>query len=139
MELVFIIGLKPIGQYAHAGSNPVNRTQGVIMKYLFPLIIFLIPSITLGGVDELRQAIDYEMQKVRYVAPIQEKTDRGNTVRMLSKFNKVGFQPVISLLPRGASFSVGPVVISADRRYVRIGIAPVFSNIGRVDTFNFGR
>ena len=50
----------------------------------------------------------------------------------------VGFQPVITNLPEGAQF-FSTAVISADRRYVRISPFPFFSQIGQVDTFNFGQ
>jgi hypothetical protein len=49
----------------------------------------------------------------------------------------VGFQPVIIALPSGANFSATGV-ISADRRYVRITVLPLFSQIGQVTTFNIG-
>jgi len=48
----------------------------------------------------------------------------------------VGFQPIIQVLPEGTMLSVSGVV-SADRRYVRIGVAPIFSTIGDVQTFTF--
>ena len=48
----------------------------------------------------------------------------------------VGFAPVVTWLPEGASLGVSAVV-SPDRRYVRIGAAPFFSRVERVDTFNF--
>lgn len=48
----------------------------------------------------------------------------------------VGYQPVIITLPQGASMSA-TAVISADRRYVRISAAPLFSQITQVQTFNF--
>ncbi|MEN6452366.1 MAG: hypothetical protein ABFC96_17900, partial [Thermoguttaceae bacterium] len=47
----------------------------------------------------------------------------------------VGYQPVITILPEGASMSA-LAVVSADRRYVRITAAPMFSGIAKVDTFN---
>jgi hypothetical protein len=52
----------------------------------------------------------------------------------------VGYQPQITTLPEGAQMNGVTAVISADRRYVRIGIPQnglVFSNIGPVNTFNF--
>ena len=49
----------------------------------------------------------------------------------------VGFQPVIIALPSGANFAATGV-ISADRRYVRITVLPLFSQIGQVTTFNIG-
>jgi hypothetical protein len=48
----------------------------------------------------------------------------------------VGYQPVITTLPEGASLSVSGVV-SADRRYVRINPSPFFTGIGEIFTFNF--
>jgi hypothetical protein len=48
----------------------------------------------------------------------------------------VGFQPIIEVLPEGTMLAVSGVV-SADRRYVRIGVAPIFSTIGDVQTFTF--
>ena len=47
-----------------------------------------------------------------------------------------GYQPIIQVLPEGVQMgAIG--VISADRRYVRISIAPTFSTIGDVQTFTF--
>lgn len=49
----------------------------------------------------------------------------------------IGFQPIITPVPSGASLTVTPVV-SADRRYVRLGLTPVFTSLRGVDTFSFG-
>jgi hypothetical protein len=48
----------------------------------------------------------------------------------------VGFQPIIQVLPEGTMMQVLGVV-SADRRYVRVAVAPIFSTIGDVQTFTF--
>ncbi len=48
----------------------------------------------------------------------------------------IGYQSVIQLIPQGASLSAAAVV-SADRRYVRIGVVPLFSTITDVFTFTF--
>ena len=48
----------------------------------------------------------------------------------------VGYRPVITLLPEGASF-MSSAVISADRRYVRVTPMPFFSLIGEVSTFTY--
>ncbi len=47
----------------------------------------------------------------------------------------VGYQPVVTVIPEGMVFSAAGVV-SADRRYVRIGLSPNFNGIGEVFTFN---
>jgi hypothetical protein len=49
----------------------------------------------------------------------------------------VGYRPVISTLPTGATLTVGSAVISADRRYVRVSPSPFFSQVTEVNTFNF--
>lgn len=48
----------------------------------------------------------------------------------------VGYMPVIWTLKPGATYGATGVV-SADRRYVRISVAPSFSSIKSVKTFNF--
>ncbi len=50
--------------------------------------------------------------------------------------NGVGYRPVVTWLPEGASLGVGAVV-SPDRRYVRINAQPFFSSVGPVQTFQF--
>ncbi|MFO1094130.1 MAG: hypothetical protein U0992_12585 [Planctomycetaceae bacterium] len=48
----------------------------------------------------------------------------------------VGFQPIIEVIPEGAQSTAGAVV-SADRRYVRLSMAPLFSNVIDVIPFSF--
>ncbi|HUY89509.1 MAG TPA: hypothetical protein VMV10_23810, partial [Pirellulales bacterium] len=48
----------------------------------------------------------------------------------------VGYQPVITSLPKGAMMSTS-AVISADRRYVRVSPFPFFSGVTEVNTFNY--
>jgi len=48
----------------------------------------------------------------------------------------VGFRPIVTWLPTGTNFTASAVV-SPDRRYVRMSLAPFFSSIPRVDTFNY--
>ncbi len=50
---------------------------------------------------------------------------------------QVGFRPVVSLLPSGATMSVN-AVISANRKFVRITALPFFSDIGDVTEFVVG-
>ena len=50
--------------------------------------------------------------------------------------HRVGYAPVLSVLPSGTHMTAGAVV-SPDRRHVRINVMALFSSIGPVDTFNF--
>jgi hypothetical protein len=52
------------------------------------------------------------------------------------KNGAVGYHPIISILPEGNSMTAG-VVVSPDRRYVRVGISTYQMGIGAVHTFNF--
>ena len=51
--------------------------------------------------------------------------------------NNVGYMPVIAWFPNGIILNVGPIAVSSDRRYIRIGINMGFSQITEVNTFNF--
>ena len=51
-------------------------------------------------------------------------------------FFSTGFQPVIAVIPEGITLNV-TAVVSADRRFVRLTVAPLFSNITDVFTFSF--
>jgi len=51
-------------------------------------------------------------------------------------FFSTGFQPVIQFFPDGVSLTV-QAVISADRRFVRLTVIPLFTNITDVFTFSF--
>jgi len=48
----------------------------------------------------------------------------------------VGFTPTVTVLPEGVS-NTAMAIISGDRRYVRISVAPLFSTITDVFTFSF--
>ncbi len=48
----------------------------------------------------------------------------------------IGYQSVVQVIPEGISMSAAAVV-SADRRYVRIGVVPLFTTITDVFTFTF--
>jgi len=49
----------------------------------------------------------------------------------------VGYRPIISFFPQGDMMTAGPVIVSPDRRYVRIGVSAAKTGIGHVHTFNF--
>ena len=51
-------------------------------------------------------------------------------------FGNIGFAQVVTTVSEGSTLS-GSAVVSADRRYVRLSLAPVFSNLTDVFTFSF--
>lgn len=57
-------------------------------------------------------------------------------VQMARRAGAVGYQPIIQIIPEGAQAS-GSAVVSADRRYVRLSMVPLFSNVTDVFPFSF--
>lgn len=57
-------------------------------------------------------------------------------LRMARQAGGIGYQPVVQVIPEGAQVS-GTAVVSADRRYVRLSMVPLFSNITDVIPFSF--
>lgn len=49
----------------------------------------------------------------------------------------VAYYPIIQWYPQGIFFNAGPVTVSPDRRYVRMGINFGFSSITGFHTFNY--
>ncbi|HEX2474362.1 MAG TPA: hypothetical protein VHK01_06445, partial [Lacipirellulaceae bacterium] len=70
------------------------------------------------------------------VVPGGSAADFARRAALFGGRGAVGFQPIIQVLPEGTMMSVFGVV-SADRRYVRVAVAPIFSTIGEVTTFTF--
>jgi hypothetical protein len=54
---------------------------------------------------------------------------------LLWRNGNVGYAPVVTWLPEGASMGAS-AVISPDRRYVRTSVSPFFSSVGPVYTYN---
>ena len=80
-----------------------------------------------------RRVVDREARQV--VAEMLESRQRG-VVPAGGAFGGVGFAPVVSLIPEGASLAV-QAVVSPDRRYVRMALSPSFTQIIDVAVFSF--
>ena len=81
------------------------------------------------------------VQQLRYARSGMRSAGGGNFIPNplglpLGRRGGVGFRPVLTTLPEGANMSA-TVVVSADRRYVRVTPNPLFSQILDVKTFNF--
>jgi len=70
----------------------------------------------------------------RSLAMARRATPAG-TVPFFLGGGAVGYQPVIITLPEGANLAA-TAVVSADRRYVRITVVPLFSGVSEVNVFN---
>lgn len=72
-------------------------------------------------------------------AKVYDSVKRINDSKARAEYNKrkVGYRPIITWLPSGASMNVGPVVVSEDRRYIRMTINPFFSSVIGFKTFTY--
>ncbi len=50
---------------------------------------------------------------------------------------RIAYHPIIQWYPQGTFLNVGPVLVSPDRRYVRMGVNMGFSSITGYHTFNY--
>lgn len=57
-------------------------------------------------------------------------------LRLVRQAGAVGYNPVIVVIPEGAQ-NTATAVVSADRRYVRLSMSPLFTNITDVIPFSF--
>ena len=51
--------------------------------------------------------------------------------------NGVSYYPIVQWFPHGTNLNVGPVLVSPDRRHIRMGINMNFSSITGFHTFNY--
>ena len=97
-------------------------------------------------IDQLVEAYRYRAQRYRdellreQRRQLAQSTAYRNALireyqRRLAARRSVGFGPVITTLPEGASM-VASALVSPDRRYVRVNVTPFFSRITGVSTFN---
>ena len=75
------------------------------------------------------------------MAQLFERMQRGtggNTDRLRAGAfgGGVGFAPIVAFIPEGVSLTA-MAIVSADRRYVRLALAPMFNSIVDVATFSF--
>lgn len=83
--------------------------------------------------SRLKPFID-QLTPQQYATLEEFQIGRQNLLARQIGVGAIGIQPIISVVNEGVTSGVSAVV-SADRRYVRIGVSPVFNTIGEV--FNF--
>jgi len=125
---------KILGGSADAAKTQAvqNRLDGVTAKQLDELVLFA---------NRQQRELDRAVLAEKRAELAKSKAYRDQLVRQYqqrlaaARHRGVGFAPVVTWLPEGASLGAG-AVISPDRRYVRINAMPFFSHIPEVATFN---
>jgi|TARA_R110000851_G_scaffold269935_1_gene422608 hypothetical protein len=114
--------------------------MSVIKKSLIVIIMVVLPTLMVAQEREL--SLREKLNSLTYTPAVKELArDRRRAslagVFLGQKNRAVGYYPMISVLPQGHSMTAGPVILSPDRRYARIGISYSNMSIGAVHTFNF--
>jgi hypothetical protein len=110
----------------------INKTIQTIQNELSPT-----PQKTMSQSELLSQLNGLEYSRAsRDFAVARHRAALGGAF-MGQKRPSAGYRPIISFIPQGNMMVAGPVIVSPDRRYVRIGISASNTGIGNVHTFNF--
>ena len=100
----------------------------------------LLPTVMVAQEREL--SLREKLNSLTYTPAVKELARDRRRASLAGMFlgqknRSVGYYPIISVLPQGHSMVAGPVILSPDRRYARIGISYSNMSIGAVHTFNF--
>jgi len=114
--------------------------MNIFNKSLIVIVMVLLPTLMLAQEREL--SLREKLNSLTYTPAVKELARDRRRASLAGMFlgqrnRSVGYYPIISILPQGHSMTAGPVILSPDRRYARIGISYSNMSIGAVHTFNF--
>ena len=114
--------------------------MNIFNKSLIVIIMVLLPTVMVAQEREL--SLREKLNSLTYTPAVKELARDRRRASLAGMFlgqknRSVGYYPIISVLPQGHSMVAGPVILSPDRRYARIGISYSNMSIGAVHTFNF--
>ena len=102
----------------------------------------LLPTLVIAQQPQRELSLREKLNSLTYTPAVKELARDRRRASLAGMFlgqrnRTVGYHPIISVLPQGHSMVAGPVILSPDRRYARIGISYSNMSIGAVHTFNF--
>ena len=114
--------------------------MNIIKKSLLVVVMVLLPTLMIAQEREL--SLREKLNSLTYTPAVKELLRDRRRASLAGMFlgqrnRTVGYHPIITWLPQGTTMSAGPVIVSPDRRYVRVGISYSNMSIGAVHTFNF--
>jgi len=114
--------------------------MNIFNKSLIVIAMVLLPTLMVAQEREL--SLREKLNSLTYTPAVKELARDRRKASLAGMFlgqrnRSVGYYPIISVLPQGHSMTAGPVILSPDRRYARIGISYSNMSIGAVYTFNF--
>tara|TARA_R110001599_G_C11718181_1_gene605180 strand:+ start:96 stop:476 length:381 start_codon:yes stop_codon:yes gene_type:complete len=114
--------------------------MNIFNKSLIVIVMVLLPTLMFAQEREL--SLREKLNSLTYTPAVKELARDRRRASLAGMFlgqrnRTVGYHPIISILPQGNMMTAGPVILSPDRRYARIGISYSNTSIGAVHTFNF--
>jgi hypothetical protein len=114
--------------------------MSIFNRSLIVIVMVLLPTLMVAQEREL--SLREKLNSLTYTPAVKELLRDRRRASLAGMFlgqrnRSVGYYPIISVLPQGNSMTAGPVILSPDRRYARIGISYSNMSIGAVHTFNF--
>jgi len=114
--------------------------MNIFNKSLIVIVMVLLPTFMFAQEREL--SLREKLNSLTYTPAVKELARDRRRASLAGMFlgqknRTVGYYPMISILPQGNMMMAGPVIVSPDRRYVRVGISYSNMSIGAVHTFNF--
>ena len=114
--------------------------MNIFNKSLIVIVMVLLPTFMFAQEREL--SLREKLNSLTYTPAVKELARDRRRASLAGMFlgqknRTVGYHPIISILPQGNMMTAGPVILSPDRRYARIGISYSNTSIGAVHTFNF--
>ena len=114
--------------------------MNILKKSLIVMVMVLLPILMMAQEREL--SLREKLNSLTYTPAVKELARDRRRASLAGMFlgqrnRTVGYHPIISILPQGNVMTAGPVILSPDRRYARIGISYSNTSIGAVHTFNF--
>jgi|TARA_R110000744_G_scaffold41887_2_gene94981 hypothetical protein len=114
--------------------------MNTLKKSLIVMVMVLLPILMVAQEREL--SLREKLNSLTYTPAVKELARDRRRASLAGMFlgqrnRTVGYHPIISILPQGNVMTAGPVILSPDRRYARIGISYSNTSIGAVHTFNF--
>ena len=102
----------------------------------------LLPTLMVAQQPQRELSLREKLNSLTYTPAVKELARDRRRASLAGMFlgqrnRAVGYHPIISILPQGNMMMAGPVILSPDRRYARIGISYSNMSIGAVHTFNF--
>ena len=116
--------------------------MNIIKKSLLVVVMVLLPTLIIAQQPQRELSLREKLNSLTYTPAVKELARDRRRASLAGMFlgqrnRTVGYHPIISVLPQGHSMVAGPVILSPDRRYARIGISYSNMSIGAVHTFNF--